>query len=73
MTQMQGVDPSVPPSGAGCVECDQDQGWWLRQKWRHVWGRACRRTAPWRCCATRNLGCGRRPADAPHQGRMSLR
>ncbi len=24
-----GVDPSVPPSGAGCVECDQAGGWWV--------------------------------------------
>jgi hypothetical protein len=24
-----GIDPTVPPSGAGCVECDADGGWWL--------------------------------------------
>jgi hypothetical protein len=29
MTEMQGVDPSVPPSGTGCVECEAVQGWWL--------------------------------------------
>ena len=29
MTEMQGVDPSVPPSGTGCVECEAAQGWWL--------------------------------------------
>ncbi len=23
------VDPSVPPSGSGCVECLQAGGWWL--------------------------------------------
>jgi hypothetical protein len=23
------VDASVPPSGAGCVECDAAGGWWL--------------------------------------------
>ena len=23
------VDPSVLPTGAGCVECDQAGGWWL--------------------------------------------
>ena len=22
MTEIQGVDPSVPPSGTGCVECE---------------------------------------------------
>jgi hypothetical protein len=24
-----GIDPSVPPSGAGCVDCDATGGWWL--------------------------------------------
>jgi hypothetical protein len=24
-----GIDPSVPPSGAGCVECDAAGGWWV--------------------------------------------
>jgi hypothetical protein len=24
-----GVDVSVPPTGAGCIECDQAGGWWL--------------------------------------------
>ncbi len=24
-----GIDPTVPPSGTGCVECLQDGGWWL--------------------------------------------
>jgi len=23
------VDPRVPPSGAGCVECDDTGGWWV--------------------------------------------
>jgi hypothetical protein len=23
------VDPSVPPSGAGCVDCDAGGGWWV--------------------------------------------
>ncbi|GAA1856229.1 UBP-type zinc finger domain-containing protein [Pseudonocardia ailaonensis] len=23
------IDPSVPPSGAGCVECDAAGGWWV--------------------------------------------
>ncbi|WP_410614200.1 UBP-type zinc finger domain-containing protein [Amycolatopsis sp. lyj-109] len=28
---MQGVDPSVPPSGTGCADCDaaDPQGWWF--------------------------------------------
>jgi hypothetical protein len=24
-----GVDPSVPPSGTGCVECEAGGGWWV--------------------------------------------
>lgn len=24
-----GIDPSVAPSGSGCVECDQTGGWWV--------------------------------------------
>ncbi|NMH97049.1 UBP-type zinc finger domain-containing protein [Pseudonocardia acidicola] len=24
-----GIDPTVPPSGPGCVECDETGGWWL--------------------------------------------
>ena len=28
------IDPTIPPSGTGCVEClsDRDPGWWL-----HLW------------------------------------
>ncbi|WP_058856464.1 UBP-type zinc finger domain-containing protein [Nocardia jinanensis] len=26
---IEGVDPAVPPSGPGCVECEQAQGWWV--------------------------------------------
>jgi hypothetical protein len=29
MTDGKGIDPSVPPSGSGCVECDADGGWWF--------------------------------------------
>ena len=25
----QAIDPTVAPSGTGCVECDADGGWWL--------------------------------------------
>jgi hypothetical protein len=24
-----GIDPSVPPSGSGCVECLESEGWWF--------------------------------------------
>jgi hypothetical protein len=26
---MPGIDPSVQPSGTGCVECTAENGWWL--------------------------------------------
>ena len=26
---MDGIDPSVVPSGTGCVECDAAGGWWV--------------------------------------------
>jgi hypothetical protein len=25
----QAIDPSVPPSGTGCVECEAAGGWWF--------------------------------------------
>lgn len=28
-TESDGIDPSVPPSGKGCVECEDAGGWWL--------------------------------------------
>lgn len=29
MAADHGIDPAVPPSGAGCAECDVDGTWWL--------------------------------------------
>ncbi|MET7986080.1 MULTISPECIES: UBP-type zinc finger domain-containing protein [unclassified Streptomyces] len=29
MSTPNGIDPSVPPSGTGCTECDAAGGWWL--------------------------------------------
>jgi hypothetical protein len=26
---MQGIDPSIPPSGNDCVECDASGSWWI--------------------------------------------
>ena len=37
------IDPSVPPSGAGCVECDEN-GWW----WVHL--RRCAKCGHIGCC-----------------------
>jgi hypothetical protein len=31
-----GIDPSVPPSGTGCVECDAAGGWWVHLR-RCAW------------------------------------
>ncbi len=29
MAPVQGIDPTVPPSGTGCVECDAIGSWWI--------------------------------------------
>ncbi|NUU24098.1 MAG: UBP-type zinc finger domain-containing protein [Streptomycetaceae bacterium] len=29
MNTEKAIDPSVPPSGTGCVECDANGGWWF--------------------------------------------
>jgi hypothetical protein len=29
MTALEGIDPEVPPSGPGCVECEAAGGWWF--------------------------------------------
>jgi hypothetical protein len=29
VTEIAGIDPAVPPSGKGCVECDSAGGWWV--------------------------------------------
>jgi hypothetical protein len=29
MSERAGIDPSVPPSGTGCAECDAVGGWWV--------------------------------------------
>jgi hypothetical protein len=36
------IDPSVPPSGVGCVECESDGSWWLHLR---------------RCAACGHIGC----------------
>jgi Zn-finger in ubiquitin-hydrolases and other protein len=39
------IDPSVPPSGTGCRECDADNGWWV-----HL--RRCTQCGHIGCCDT---------------------
>jgi hypothetical protein len=43
--QITGVDPTVPPSGTGCVECEAAGGWWL-----HL--RRCTQCGHIGCCDT---------------------
>jgi hypothetical protein len=39
---MNQIEPSVPPTGTGCVECDAADGWWLHLR---------------RCAACGHVGC----------------
>ncbi len=39
------IDPAVPPSGTGCMECDQSGGWWV-----HL--RRCAQCGHVGCCDT---------------------
>jgi hypothetical protein len=46
MTEIPGIDPAVPPSGPGCVEClAAPDGWWL-----HL--RRCAQCGHIGCCDT---------------------
>jgi hypothetical protein len=45
MTTIPGIDPTVPPSGTGCAECDARGGWWL-----HL--RRCAQCGHIGCCDT---------------------
>ncbi len=41
-TRPDPIDPGVPPSGPGCVECDEAGGWWVHLR---------------RCAACGHIGC----------------
>jgi Zn-finger in ubiquitin-hydrolases and other protein len=45
MTAVPGIDPSAPPSGTGCTECDATGGWWV-----HL--RRCAQCGHIGCCDT---------------------
>ena len=45
MSDIAGIDPSVPPSGDGCVECEAASGWWV-----HL--RRCAQCGHIGCCDT---------------------
>ena len=45
MTAQPGIEPGVPPSGTGCMECDAAGGWWF-----HL--RRCAQCGHIGCCDT---------------------
>jgi Zn-finger in ubiquitin-hydrolases and other protein len=45
MSVMEEIDPSVPPSGTGCAECEASGGWWV-----HL--RRCTKCGHIGCCDT---------------------
>jgi Zn-finger in ubiquitin-hydrolases and other protein len=64
MTTSAQVDPSVPPSGPGCVECMTAGGWWFHLR---------------RCAACGHIGCcdsspsQHASAHAAHSGHAIIR
>ena len=42
MTDLPDIDPSIPPSGTGCVECLATDGWWFHLR---------------RCATCGHIGC----------------
>jgi hypothetical protein len=44
-TTSDGIDPTVPPSGTGCAECEAAGGWWV-----HL--RRCAQCGHIGCCDT---------------------
>jgi hypothetical protein len=45
MAVSDGIDPSVAPSGTGCLECEESAGWWF-----HL--RRCAQCGHIGCCDT---------------------
>lgn len=45
MTEIDGIDVGVPPSGTGCIDCDAAGGWWV-----HL--RRCAQCGHIGCCDT---------------------
>ena len=45
MSDIQGIDPQVPPSGVGCADCERIGGWWV-----HL--RRCAQCGHIGCCDT---------------------
>lgn len=56
----RGIDPSVPPSGTGCVECEAAGGWWF-----HL--RRCAQCGHIGCCdSSPSQHARRHAADSGH-------
>jgi hypothetical protein len=57
MNNVSGIDPSVPPSGTGCAECEESGSWWVHLR---------------RCAECGHVGCCddslNRHATAHHAG-----
>jgi ubiquitin-hydrolase Zn-finger-containing protein len=60
MTDVEGIDPTVEPSGGGCVECDASGGWWF-----HL--RRCAQCGHVGCCdSSPSQHASRHALDAEH-------
>lgn len=60
MADEAAIDPEVPPSGPGCVECTAEDGWWF-----HL--RRCARCGHVGCCdASPGQHARRHAAEAGH-------
>jgi hypothetical protein len=60
MTSDSAIDPQVPPSGPGCVECLESGGWWF-----HL--RRCAKCGHVGCCdASPSRHARRHAAEAGH-------
>ncbi len=55
----QSIDPAVPPSGTGCVECEAAGGWWF-----HL--RRCARCGHVGCCDSSPMRHASAHAGATH-------
>jgi hypothetical protein len=59
MPETTAIDPSIPPSGTGCVECLAIDGWWY-----HL--RRCAHCGHIGCCDTSPSQHARKHAGAEH-------
>jgi hypothetical protein len=73
VTTLPGIDPSVPPSGTGCVECDATGGWWVHLRrctqCRYPAPRAGYRATGGPMCARERLA-GPCAQETSHPGRL---